>query len=394
MRNILKYLFLLILLFPPAASSQADSFDTWLQGLRMEAKQLGISDATLDAALTDVKPLPRIIELDRKQPEFTQTFTKYLEQRVTYSHIAKGKALLQKYAALLQQVQNQFGVQPQYLVAFWALESNYGSVTGGYPVIGALATLAYDPRRSEFFRRQLLIALRIIDEGNISVDKMSGSWAGAMGQLQFLPSVFEQYGYDGDGDGRIDIWDSLPDIFASAANFLSRSGWKGDERWGREVALPVNFDFSLSGLSIKKTVNEWAKTGITTAYGHPLPESEMKGSIILPAGAEGPAFLVYDNFRTAMVWNQSIFYALCVGHLADRIMGRGTIRYMPTDERALSRAEIIELQQRLNDLGLDAGPADGIVGSQTRSAIREFQQQKQIPMDGYASHELLSVLRK
>jgi len=384
---------LFLLLLSPLVSAQSQSFDTWLNALRMEARQLGISDATLDAALTGVKPLPRIIELDRSQPEFTQTFSKYIETRVTSGRIAKGKALLKKYASLLNQIHSQFGVQPQYLVSFWALESNYGGYTGGYPVIESLVTLAYDPRRSDLFRRELLIALRIIDEGHITTDQMSGSWAGAMGQLQFLPSVFEQYGIDADNDGRIDIWNSLPDIFASAANFLSRSGWEDDERWGREVTVPENFDYSLTGLHRTNTVNEWAAIGITTADGSPLPESAMDGSLILPAGVHGPGFLVYKNFRTAMLWNQSIFYALSVGHLADRITGGDTIRNMPANERPLSRAEIIELQQRLNDLGIDAGPADGIVGSQTRSAIREFQHRKQMPMDGYASHEVLSALK-
>ena len=394
MQAILKFLFILLVLSPPLVCAQTQSFDAWLQALRMEAREKGISDATLDAALTNVKPIPRIIELDHSQPEFTQTFSRYMELRITGGRIAKGRALMKKYADLLHQVQDRYGVQPKYLVSFWALESNFGSLTGGYSVIDSLVTLAYDPRRSDFFRKELLIALRIIDEGNISVDQMSGSWAGAMGQLQFLPSVFEQYGVDGDNDGRIDIWHSLPDVFASAANYLSRSGWKSDERWGREVLLPENFDYSQSGISIKHTVDDWSALGITTVYGDALPVSEMNGSVLLPAGAHGPAFLVYKNFRAAMIWNRSIFYAICVGHLADRITGGGAIRHMPENERALSRDEIIDMQQRLNKLGLDAGPADGVVGLQTRSAIRKFQQQQNMIADGYASYELLSVLRK
>ena len=201
MQAILKSLFLLLLLSPPLVCGQTQSFDAWLQALRAEARAKGISEATLNAALTDVKPVPRVIELDQSQPEFTQTFSKYVELRITAGRIARGKALLKKYAGLLQQVQNQFGVQPKYLVSFWALESNFGTLTGGFSVIDSLVTLAYDPRRSDFFRRELLTALRIIDEGHISVDQMSGSWAGAMGQLQFLPSVFEQYGIDEDNDG-------------------------------------------------------------------------------------------------------------------------------------------------------------------------------------------------
>lgn len=393
MQAIVKFLFVLLLPLS-VVYARTQPFDTWLQELRMEARQKGISDTTLDAALTGVKPVPRIIELDRSQPEFTQTFSKYMRQHVTWGRIAKGRALLKQYAGLLHRVQDRFGVQPKYLVSFWALESNFGTVTGGFHVIDALVTLAYEPRRSDFFRKELLIALRIIDEGNISVDNMRGSWAGAMGQLQFLPSVFEQYGIDGDHDGRIDIWNSLPDIFASAANFLSQSGWKGDERWGREVRLPDNFNYSQSGISIKRSVNDWSRLGIVKTDGSALPVSEMKGSIILPAGAHGPAFLVYDNFRTAMVWNRSIFYALCVGHLADRITGGDAITHMPVNERALSRKEISEMQRLLNKLGFDAGPADGIAGLQTRNAIRSFQKQQHMTADGYASHDILSALRK
>ncbi|MEX0617591.1 MAG: lytic murein transglycosylase, partial [Pseudohongiellaceae bacterium] len=210
---------------------------------------------------------------------------------------------------------------------------------------------------------------------------------------QFMPSTFANYAVDGDGDGRIDIWNSLPDIFHSAANFLSSSGWRGDERWGREVMLPEDFDFSLSGTGVRKTVNEWSDAGVTQVDGSRLPVAEMPASLVLPAGAAGPAFLVYNNFRTTMVWNRSIFYAIAVGHLADRLTGGGGIQRMPMDERALSRADVLELQESLNNSGFDAGPVDGILGSQTRTAIREFQQTRNVPMDGYASYELLEQLR-
>jgi membrane-bound lytic murein transglycosylase B len=301
--------------------------------------------------------------------------------------------LLRQHGPLLAEVQRRYGVQPHYLVSFWALESNYGQATGGFSVIEALATLAFDPRRADFFRQELLTALRVIDAGHIAAERMSGSWAGAMGQLQFMPSTFDLYAVDGDGDGRIDIWNSLPDVFHSAGNFLASSGWRGDERWGREVSLPDNFDFALSGTEVRKTVDEWRTLGITQVDGTALPSAQLQASIVIPAGADGPAFLTYNNFRTTMVWNRSIFYALAVGHLADRLSGLGPIRNMPVDERALSRADVLELQDMLREGGFYGGAVDGILGSQTRNAIRDYQQKTGMPMDGYASYAILESLR-
>lgn len=381
------------LLFPLAAISQDTDFETWLAGLRAEALQQGISEATLDAALEGLEPLERVLELDRSQPEFVQTFTRYTSLRISQTQIERGRELLAEHAELLGRVQRRYGVQPHYLVSFWALESNYGRATGGFTVIAALATLAFDPRRSDFFRQELLTALKVIDAGHIPAARMTGSWAGAMGQLQFLPSTFDNYAVDGDGDGRIDIWNSLPDVFYSAANFLSQSGWQGDERWGREVLLPATFDYSESGTDTRKSVNAWRESGVTRVDGSPLPVSEIQGSIVIPAGANGPAFLVYNNYRTTLVWNRSTFYAIAVGHLADRLQGGAPIANMPVNEQALSRENVIELQRLLNLKGFDAGPQDGILGGQTRTAIREFQNQSGLPMDGYASFTILEALR-
>lgn len=360
----------------------------------MEARSLGISEATLAALDTLEEPLERVLELDSSQPEYVQTFTRYLGLRVTDRQVNRGQSLLQEHATLLEQVRQRYGVQPQYLAAFWAIESNFGSATGGFSVLQALATLAYDPRRADFFRGEMLTALRIIDEGHISATDMSGSWAGAMGQLQFMPSFFAQHGVDGDGDGRIDIWNSLPDIFHSAANFLSKSGWKGDERWGREVLLPDNFDFSLSGTNTRKPLQEWRNLGIRQVSGTPIPVADMQASIVIPAGAGGPAFLAYDNFRVTRGYNPPIFYALTVGHLADRFSGGAAIQHMPENEQAMSVADVQELQERLNALGFDSGEPDGRVGSRTRSAIRAYQEQQELPMDSYASFALLEGLRK
>ena len=396
MRLILRVLPLVLSLFVPALLAQENeqSFADWLAELRAEARELGISEATL-RELDNLQPLERVMELDSSQPEFVQTFTRYLGLRVTPNQVARGQSLLQQHSVLLEQVRQRYGVQPHYLVAFWAVESNYGRSTGGFSVLEALATLAFDPRRADFFRRQLLTALQIIDDGHIQAERMSGSWAGAMGQLQFMPNIFYQYGIDGDQDGRIDIWNSLPDIFHSAANFLSQSGWRGDERWGREVLLTEDFDFSLTGTSTRKPLQEWRDLGVTQLNGAPIPVAAgMEASVILPAGAQGPAFLGYANFRTTMTYNPSTFYALTVGHLADRYAGSGPVQRMPENETAMSVADVRELQELLNRNGFDSGEPDGRVGRQTRAAIRAYQQSAGLPMDGYASVALLQALRE
>ena len=361
--------------------------------LRIEAAALGISEATLEALDELEEPLPRVLELDSSQPEFVQTFTRYLGLRVTDRQVERGQQLLRQHGALLEEVRQRYGVQPQYLVAFWAIETNFGSNTGGFSVLQALATLAYDPRRAEFFRSQILTALQIIDDGHISAQSMSGSWAGAMGQLQFMPSIFSQYAVDGDADGRIDIWNSLPDVFNSAANFLSESGWKGDERWGREILLPAEFDFAFAGTNSRKSLQEWRDMGLLQTSGSPIPVTDMRASVVIPAGSQGPAFLVYDNFRTTRLYNPPIFYALTVGHLADRFAGGPPIQRMLENEQAMSIAQVRELQELLNDLGFDSGDPDGRVGSRTRSAIRAYQDQQGLPMDSYASLSLLESLR-
>ena len=391
MKTAASLLLLALLSFP--AFAQEQSFEDWVAELRAEAAALGISESTL-AALDDLEaPLPRVLELDSSQPEFVQTFTRYLGLRVTPRQVERGQQLLNQHAVLLEEVRQRYGVQPQYLAAFWAIESNFGSNTGGFSVLQALATLAYDPRRADFFRTQMLTALQIIDEGHISAADMSGSWAGAMGQLQFMPSVFNLHGVDGDGDGRIDIWNSLPDIFHSAANFLSKSGWKGDERWGREVLLPEDFDFSLAGTDTRKPLQEWRDIGLLQTSGAPIPVADMRASVVIPAGAGGPAFLTYNNFRVTRVYNTPIFYALTVGHLADRFSGGPAIQRMPENEQAMSIEQVRELQELLNGLGFDSGDPDGRVGSRTRSSIRAYQEQQGLPMDSYPSISLLESLR-
>jgi membrane-bound lytic murein transglycosylase B len=337
-----------------------------------------------------------VIELDRKQPEFTRTFGAYLSGAVSERRVRDGQAMLAQHRTLLNQIAAKYGVQPHYLVAFWGLETNYGSNFGGFSVIETLATLAHDPRRSAFFRRELMTALHILDQGHIAPQRMVGSWAGAMGNLQFMPSTFRAHAVDEDGDGHADIWGSLPDTFASAAKYLADEGWRGDESWGREVQLPPNFDYMQADLSVRKPLADWAALGVRNAQGGALPVvAGMEGSILVPAGAKGPAFIVYQNFRTTMVWNRSISYALAVGYLADRLQGEPPLVHAPsTSEQSLRRADVMEMQERLNALGFQAGKPDGLAGSRTRAAIRDFQQARGLIPDAYPSQDVLIALRQ
>lgn len=398
-RHGLLALSMIVFLWPATSGAVADSgtsdFADWLDGLRREASEAGISAATLDAALTGLTPLERVIELDRRQPEFTRTFWGYLDNLVTEERVEQGRDLLWKHRKLLERVRAKYGVPPRFLVAFWGLESAYGRYTGELPVVAALATLAHDRRRSDFFRAQLLDTLRILDSRYIALNDMKGSWAGAMGQLQFMPSTFLNYAVDADQDGRRDIWTNFPDIFASAANYLNKIGWRGRETWGREVRLPKGFDFDLARMDVVKPVSSWQALGVRRADGRNLPRAKLKGSIVLPAGHKGPAFLVYGNFQKILIWNRSLLYALAVGHLADRLAGQGPlVAQPPPGERPLQRTEVIELQTLLAVLGFDPGTPDGIAGTRTRAAIRAYQKQASLPADGHPSADLLSALRQ
>jgi membrane-bound lytic murein transglycosylase B len=380
----------------PGGAGAAGDFDSWLAGLKQEAIGRGIRAETVESALAGLQPLPAVIEQDRSQREFTLTFTRYMRGAITESRVEKARRLLQEHRPLLEKVAAEYGVQPRFLVSFWGLESNFGEHTGGYSVVAALATLAHEGRRHAFFRSQLLDALQILDEGHIPVSEMTGSWAGAMGQLQFIPSTFVNFAVDYDGDGHRDIWHSLPDIFASAANYLSQEGWRGDRTWGRQVMLPPAFDYSLASLSVKKPLGEWASAyGLRDADGGPLPVVDgMEGSLVLPAGHRGPAFLVYENFSTILIWNRSILYAVSVGHLADRIEGAPPLgaAALP-DEEPVSLKAIEEMQALLNARGYDAGKPDGLVGPQTREALRAYQAAEGLPADGYPTLAVIERLR-
>ncbi|MFO0997885.1 MAG: lytic murein transglycosylase [Alphaproteobacteria bacterium] len=306
------------------AGAASKEFKDWLAAFKDEARAEGISEATIDRAFKDVAPIPRIIELDRRQTEFTLTFERYLEVTMPPGRVNRGRQLMADNQALLSEIEARYGVQPQYLVALWGMESGFGQNMGNFSVIAALATLAYDGRRSAFFRKELLQALRIIDEGHIRPEAMKGSWAGAMGQNQFMPSTFVNNAVDFNGDGRRDIWTTTADVLASAANYLSRSGWKAGEPWGRRVLLPEGFDPALATSDVRQLPSAWGAAGVQRVDGGALDDDDKAGeaALIMPAGQDGPAFLAYDNFRVIMKWNRAVFFATAAGLLADRIAER------------------------------------------------------------------------
>lgn len=306
-------------IFSPLQAS-ANDFNLWLEQFKAEAAAQGISNDTIDNAFKNTKPIPKVIVLDRKQPEGTITFQKYRQNTVTPSRIQQGRKLLKQHADILKSVSDKYNVQPQYIVALWGMETNFGGYTGGFSTINALATLAHDGRRSEFFTSELLNALKIIDQGHISNDNMKGSWAGAMGQSQFMPSSFLSYAVDFNNDGKKDIWNTLPDVFGSAANYLASHGWKGDQRWGRAVQIPSTLSPDLIDSKNIQPLSFWNEQNIKTNEGAPIPlASEVKAALIQPGGTGSQAYLVYDNHRTIMKWNRSIYFATSVGLLADAI---------------------------------------------------------------------------
>ncbi len=319
MRGTLSVIAIILMFSAFPALAQTQSFDSWLKDFRVQASKAGISQNTINSALTNIQPKQRVIELDRKQPEGKKTFAQYKKMIVHPTRIKTGRKMLRENYQLLQKVENQYGVPKQYIVALWGIETNYGTNTGGFDVIPALATLAWEGRRAEFFEKELMNALQIIDDGHISAANMKGSWAGAMGQSQFMPSSFNAYAVDATGDGRRDIWNTRGDVFASIANYLKSVGWKTNERWGRRVTVPPNFPSNMEGRKIKKPLSYWSSLGVKTYGGGALPQENMQASIIAPDGLAGETYIIYDNYRTIMDWNRSTYFATSVGLLADAI---------------------------------------------------------------------------
>ena len=369
-------------------------FARWVTGFRAAARAAGISEATLHVAFDDVHYLPRVVELDRAQPEFTRTVWDYLDSAVSPQRVALGQDKLLQLRSEADAAAARYGVPSSIVVAIWGIESNYGGNYGDIPTIDALATLGFEGRREEWARGQLLAALKILQSGDIARPNMIGSWAGAMGQTQFLPSVFLAYAVDADGDGRRDIWGSMADVVASTANFLARSGWQAGQPWGTEVRLPPGFDVGRADAELRQSSAQWAAEGVRTIDGAPLPELTA-ASIVLPAGARGPAFLVGPNFRAILRYNNSTSYALAVGLLAQRLTdGPGVQAPWPRDLPALTRGQLLALQTALNQRGFASGTPDGMMGPATRDGLRRYQRSVGLPADGYPTLEVLQRLQE
>ncbi|MEM8949740.1 MAG: lytic murein transglycosylase [Pseudomonadota bacterium] len=306
---------------PAALAADDPAFAAWVKDLEEDARAAGISEKTIEEALGDLALAPDVVELDRKQPETRQTFEQYRSRVLSESRVKKGRKLLKEHRDLLNKIAAEYKVQPRFIISLWGIETSYGAFLGGHHVIQALATLAYDGRRADLFRRELISALRIIDRGDIDVDDMKGSWAGAMGQCQFMPSSFLRYAVDYDGDGKRDIWNTLPDVFASIANYLAQSGWDDKYTWGRPVRLASaeKTPARKSGLKVVKSLPEWQSLGVRRENGRSLPAVALNASLLQTDDGEGPAYLVYDNFRVLMVWNRSTYFALTVSELSDLI---------------------------------------------------------------------------
>jgi len=369
-------------------------FADWVMAFRATARVAGIDEETLRVAFADVHYLPRVVELDRAQPEFLRTVWGYLDSAVSPQRVARGQEKLLQFRVEADAAAARYGVPPNIVVAIWGAESNYGGNFGNIPTIDALATLAFEGRREEWARGQLLAALKILQNGDIDRAQMIGSWAGAMGQTQFLPSVFLAHAVDADGDGRRDIWGSMADVMASTANFLAHSGWQADQPWGVEVQLPPGFDVGRADAALRQPTAQWLAEGLRSMDGASLPEL-TDATLVLPAGAGGPAFLVGPNFRAILRYNNSTSYALSVGLLAQRLAGGpGVQAPWPRDLPALTRTQLQALQTALNERGFDSGTPDGLMGPATRDGLRRYQRSVGLPADGYPTLDLLQRLQQ
>lgn len=382
-----------VLLLPVTLFAQERDFAVCIADFQEQARQESISEWVVEDVVGNLEPIVRVVELDKAQPEFVQTFAHYLNLRVSETRIEKGRDLYREHRDFLNELTRTYGIPGQYLVAFWGLETNFGSYLGTMSTLDSLATLACDPRRSAFFTSELMTALKLLERESLDPEEMKGSWAGAMGHTQFMPSSYWQYAVDGDGDGQINLWDSEKDALASGANFLSALGWKRGERWGREVSLSNSFPYLEAGLNNPKPLSVWAELGVDRADGSLLPSADIEGAVLVPSGHEGPAFMAYDNFSIIMKWNRSESYAISVGHLADRITGAGSLLNPPSlDQVALNRQQLMELQQSLIGRGFEPGEPDGVMGPATRAALSEFQEEAGLIADGFPNEHTLTNL--
>jgi lytic murein transglycosylase len=370
------------------------AFDAWVAAFKPRAAAKGISQGTLDSAFRDAGYLPTVIERDRNQTEFTRSLEDYLAIAASDERISKGRQNLGRHQATLSAIEAQYGVDAEVVTAVWGLESQYGERRGDIPVISSVSTLAFDGRRGAFFEQQLVAALEILQRGDTTPDRMTGSWAGAMGHTQFIPTSYQAYAVDFTGDGRRDIWSEDPsDSLASTAAYLQRSGWRQDQPWGVEVALPDGFNGALAGKANARSASAWSAMGVRTIDGGPVPDYGTT-TILIPQGPRGPAFAVFRNFDAILRYNNAQNYAIGVGHLSDRLAGKPPLRTpFPPDAQGMTIDDRKELQRRLTARGYDTQGADGVIGRNTTEAISAYQAASGLPVTGEPSLALLQRLR-
>jgi lytic murein transglycosylase len=377
---------------PAAAQQCGGGFDRWLAAFKQEALSKGISQATLNRAAPQMQFDQQVVSRDRGQRVFTQTFSQFATRMVEGHRVGQGAQRIKQNAGLFQRIEQQFGVPGPVLVAFWGLETDFGAVLGDIPTLRSVTSLAYDCRRPELFRTQLHAALQIIQRGDLTPETMVGPFAGELGQLQFLPEHYLEHAVDFDGDGRRDLIRSSPDALASAANYMAKLGWQRGQPWLQEVRLPANLPWEQADVEIQHPRSQWVNWGVRAASGQ-LPADDLPASLIIPMGRNGPAFLAYPNFRVYLEWNESLIYATTAAYYATRLAGAPRFSPGRGETSGLDFAQTRELQQLLSRRGYDVGKVDGIIGVQTRAAVRDVQKKLGLPADSYPTPELLSRLR-
>jgi len=369
------------------------SFEAWLQSFRGDAAAAGISEAAINAGLQGIRFDPGIVKKDRAQGVFSQTFLEFSDRMVAQYRLDQGRANLKKYKSVFDRIEQQFGVPGPVLSSFWGLETDFGANIGNGPTLISLATLAYDCRRPQLFHDQLIAALKIIDRGDLAPGQMRGPWAGELGQVQFLPMHYVEYGVDLDNDGRIDMLKSSPDALGSAANYMMHLGWRRGEPWLQEVHVPDNLPWEQADITIKLPRAQWVQWGVTAAYGEPLPADNLPASLLLPMGRNGPAFLAYSNFDVYLEWNNSLVYSTTAAYFATRLAGAPRVGRGKAAVDSLNASQTKQLQTILANAGYDVGKIDGIIGEQTRAAVKDVQLRLGLPADSYPTGELLSRIQ-
>ncbi|MDD7805709.1 MAG: lytic murein transglycosylase [Endozoicomonas sp. (ex Botrylloides leachii)] len=389
MLNVILFMSLLVCSF---SASACDNFQQCLLRLEETALKAGISKKTINEGLKTAQFLPKVISTDRHQPEFNETFYQYLQHAVSDKRIAKAVSMMKSYELLLNQLKKRYGIPPHILTAIFGLESNFGSNIGKTNILNALTTLSCDNRRSLFFTKELISALKLMDMYGFSKESMVGSWAGAIGYTQFMPSNYLGYALSSDNRSPPDLWRKISDALASTANYLNKKGWKSGWIWGKEITLPKSFDYRMTGLKSSKKLNIWQKLGVRNADNSNMPEYDISGSVLVPGGHHNPAFIVYDNFHVLLRWNRSIFYAIAVGYLADRINGKPPFKKAIQNDPPLSVVQIQLLQKKLNALGYACGKEDGMLGTETQQGITTFQYANHMIADGFPRVAVLKSL--